>query len=667
MKEKSLLFGIAVFLWALANVSIVFAEELPQIIISEISIADNDTDDDFIELYNTGDTIVSLNNWYICRRTKNNTSPCTGSNLIKKFSSNDTILPKKFLLWANSKGKKYIDLADTKTADSLTDNNSLALLDDTDTPINSVTWGSGHTDPFSPSILYPDNPPKNKSLTRNVATPVFSLSDKPTPTNSKDETYKDPPPTIYDNLIRLNEIFPNPSEKGEANEFIELYNDSDKIVSLIDWIIRKDYSENGQYLIKAPDFPEGTDIAARGFFLIPRSISSFAMTNSNKTISLHDPNGKEINAIHYTKTKENVSLNYTSTGWRGGTPTPGAENQINNLPETNEKVPKKGYRGVPVTFNAKGKDADGDKLKYDWDFGDDHGSRKANTSHAYEKNGTYTVTLKTDDGREEMLETFTIEIRSYTYPKIRITSFAPNPTGNDTDNEWLMLGNRGKKSVNLKDFGIATGWKNLVNHPIRENFIIEPKQEAKLTREISLFTLANQKGKVELRAPDGKVLQKIKYKLEKSIAENAVYIKKKGERWNFEMSDIENVSENENETSLPASTSEQIPEENPAPASDIPAPDEPQNDQETEGEVLGASITESDAKLSRDRRKHDQQWMKLISLGTRAALPENIEFSPESESIFAEQAPKHSDISLMQETLLDLNASLNNMFNNSLE
>lgn len=607
MKIKTPIISIAVFLWATAYTSMVRAETLPRIIISEISIAGNDTDDDFIELYNMGDIIVSLNNWHICRRTKNNTSPCTGSNLIKKFSSNDAILPKKFLLWANSKGKKYIDLADIKTADSLTDNNSLALLDDTDTLIDSVTWGSGHADPFLPSILYPDNPPKNKSLIRNITTPNFSLSDKPTPTNSKDETYKDPLPTIYNNLVRLNEILPNPSEKGEANEFIELYNNSDEIISLIGWSIRKDSSTNGQYIIQANDFPQGTNIVARGFFLIPRNISGFVMANSNKTISLHDPKEKEISAVSYRATKEDVSLNYTATGWRGGTPTPGAENILNNLPETQEKVPKKGYRGTPVTFNARGKDSDGDTLKYIWNFGDGHKSYKEKTSHKYEGNGVYTITLTTTDGSDDVTETFALKIESYPHPKIRITSLIPNPTGKDTDNEWLMLENKGKKNVNLKGFGIATGWKNLVNHPIREDFMLKPQQETKLTRTHSLFTLPNQKGKVELRAPDGKVLQKIKYKLEKSIAEDITYQKKKGERWSFEKT-AEEPADTNTEIAPPPSE-EENPMEEPAPTPDINTQPEEENKEENsdfqeteklEGAVLGASTIAETPPVLRD-------------------------------------------------------------------
>ena len=659
MKTKIIFIGASVFLYVSFHIPIASAET-KKIIISEIQITGGSghTNDEFVELYNTENTDQTLTNWELRKKTKGDDS--ARGALFHKFEGNLTISAGKYFLWTNKDSNaNFIDLFDiqskNKTSPNLTDDNSLGLYDNTNVLIDAITWGSGHKGSFSPSSLYPDNPPGGKSLTRDVTTLILSLSDKPSPTNSRDETYEDPPPPIYASHIRLNEILPNPSEKGEANEFIELYNDSDETVSLTGWSIKKDRSESGKYLIKAEDFPKGTDIPAGGFFLIPRKISGFIMANSNKTISLYDPSEKEASAVSYATTKEDVSLNYTATGWRGSTPTPGTANVLNNLPETREKVPKKGYRGVAVDFDARGKDSDRDTLKYTWDFGDGHKSYKEKTSHAYEENGTYAVTLKTNDGKDDTVETFTIKIESYPHPEVRITSLMPNPAGNDTDNEWIMLENREKKTLNLKGYGIATGWKKLSNHPIREDFFIEPKSEAKLTRLFSLFTLPNQKGKLELRAPDGKVLQKVKYKLEKSIGENVVYQKKKGQKWQFEES----------------------------PEKDIPLPDtltetektnEIEPSENTDETVSSSAPSENIQKETRleippDQLSFDPNQPKpyeLLAYGTRVRLADTITLTlPVTQEITSLPGTENLSLSRVERLITHVNASLNELLNST--
>ncbi len=71
---------------------------------------------------------------------------------------------------------------------------------------------------------------------------------------------------------------------------------------------------------------------------------------------------------------------------------------INAAPVANAGGNKDVCSGQSVLFDASGSsDADGDLLKYLWDFGDDSGSDVINPSKTYEMPGTYPVTLTVED------------------------------------------------------------------------------------------------------------------------------------------------------------------------------------------------------------------------------------------------------------------------------
>lgn len=426
------------------------------IIISEIQIAGKDTDDDFVELYNTTDHSINITGWELRRKTQGDKT--TRGTLFHKFEpfqcdtqnpflKTDTLSPHGFLLWTNKGGKApFIDhfdvQSDNKMSPALTNDNSLALFDNKEVLINAVTWGSEHSKPFAPSIIYSTNPPKNTSIERTPFDVFFLSQLQPTPTQSTPlscptPTLPNPPPDLpppqdpktVPITIRVNEIFPNPEAKGDSGEFIELYNFGSAAADISGWTLR-DATKTGAYV-----FPSGTSLSASGYFVVTDQSFKISLNNTDETVSLFDKTGTLIDTVSYAKTKEDVSLNYTESGWRGGTPTPGSANILNNLPEIREKVPKKGFKNTLIDFTARGKDSDGDTIKYVWDFGDGHKSYKNKTTHRYEKNGTYTVRLTTNDGKDDVTETFTLKMSSYDPPKVRITALVPNPAGNDTDNE----------------------------------------------------------------------------------------------------------------------------------------------------------------------------------------------------------------------------------------
>lgn len=521
---------------------------------SQIQIVGDSVNDEYIELWNPSDTDVNLSGWSIRKKTKSDTT-AKGTSL-KTFSTGDTIPARGYFLWTNSKSI-FSDFSDATTATSLTDDNSVALFDKNGNQVDALTWGTGHTSPFLVSAA--NNLLKNECLLRNTASAslTWELKETCTPKNSRGETWVAPEPTpappksTEPQTIRINEVFPNPDTKGDLGEFIELFNYGNATVDLSGWIIH-DATKTGKYT-----FPNGTALASQAFLVITDQNFTFSLNNSNETLTLSDTAGTILQSVSYVKTKEGVSLNLVGDVLRGAKePTPGALNSENSEPTTRERVPKKGYRGFTIEFRARGSDNDGDHLKYTWDFGDKHKSYKEKTTHKYLETGKYTVLLTTDDGIDTVTETFEIAIQKYEPPKLRIIALVPNPEGKDTEGEWIEIENREKKAVNLKDFSVATGTKSkkLTNHPIREDLTIPAKSRLKITREDSLFTLGNQKGHVELRAPDGSSISKLKYKFEKGLADNVILKKEKGKKLTPE---------------APEASAETPPEETP---SDIPIP-----------------------------------------------------------------------------------------------
>jgi PKD repeat protein len=494
------------------------------VMLGEIQIAGDKASDEFVELYNSGEESMNLSGWSLRRKSAGDTT-ATGSSL-KTFSASDTIPAHNSFLWANS-GGTFKDHADTTTGSSLADNNSLALYNKNNVLIDSLTWGTGHALPYSPTLF--GNPDDSESFIRDLTSLVWTKTKNPTPTNAKGEifTFETSPTETGASpyKVLINEVLPNPKEKGDTGEFIELYNPGEETVSLSGWEIH-DASVTGKYV-----FPNDTHIAPLSYLVVTDQDFSLSLNNSNEVIALWDREKRLVHRVHYEKTKEGVALNFVAGILRGARkPTPGTLNSENADPVTKERVPKRGYRNFAIKFQARGKDRDGDKLKFTWDFGDGHKSYKENTSHKYLKSGSYTVTLTTDDGIDTTRETFGIKIKKYEAPKVRIISFVPNPKGNDSELEWIEIENREKREVNLKDFSIATGTKkkSIANHPIREDFIIPPNSIKRLTREGSLFTLGNIRSHIELRSPDGETIQRLKYKYAKSLAENTVLKKGKG-------------------------------------------------------------------------------------------------------------------------------------------
>lgn len=373
----------------------------------------------------------------------------------------------------------------------------------------------------------------------------YNYGGTPGETSSKKKTYS--------SKIIINEILPNPSGDDSKDEFVELYNSGSQNENLQRWFLM-DAGKHTFVFDANYCQVHGCEIGVNSYFKIfSRDYDDGNLTLNNtgtESIFLFDPNCDEVSRVSYSGAKENLSYNFDGTNWRWSRfLTPGEKNKFNQLPDSKIKEDKNIYVGVYADFEAQAKDKDKDKLKFTWDFGDGHKSYKKKTRHKYEKAGKYTVTLKIFDGSEEKIKTFKIEVKKLPKAKVKITSLSPNPSGKDSDFEWIEIENKSKSKINLKGWSVATGSKKLYNHPITEDFVIEKEESKKLTRDICKFTLNNKKNKIELRYPDGKVADKVKYKKEgRSVEEDEIYEKtQNGWQWLKSQSNTENAQNNTEE------------------------------------------------------------------------------------------------------------------------
>lgn len=457
-----------------------------------------DDGQEFIELYNPNNDLVELKNWKLEYIAKNKTS---NSETKREFIFTDEKIEKKSFLILNNK-----------------DNN----------PIFDLRNNSNEGDFVTLTLISP-NPNIQFSISYYETTEGQSYNydeenwywTKITPNEGNKEN---PLTKNYPNLI-LSEILPNPIGDEENDEFIEIYNPNDFEIDLESWIL-KDSSASGSYI-----FNENQKISARAYFTIYRKDFDFALNNSGgEEIYLISPNKRVQSKVDYESAKENVSYNFdleTNT-WRWSKfLTPNEKNIFNNLPKI-EKVSfdEKIYQDIYTNFEVKSSDLDKDELKFTWDFGDGHKSYKNKTRHKYLKIGVYNVSLKIQDGSEEIIKNFEIKVKKFPKYDLEIVKIMPNPEGLDSLNEYIVIKNNSGQKIDLENWSIATGSDKdkIYNHPIRESLTIKNKKEEIITRKYSAFSLPNKKGYIELRQPDGRVVDRVLYEKEK-IQNNESYEK----------------------------------------------------------------------------------------------------------------------------------------------
>lgn len=212
--------------------------------------------------------------------------------------------------------------------------------------------------------------------------------------------------------IVISEIMPNPIGV-DSNEWIELYNKGKKRVDISGWILRDRQSE---YVFI------DTHIHPGEYFLLLRSETNIALNNKRDELQLLDDVGtKNGLAVRYLDAPAGISLalSMNETGdkllWTT-TATPEKENVIttpNQEPFIDFEIPELVDTGDYFICDASDSmDPDEDSLSYRWYVGDDFVATGVLLSYIFSKPGKYSIGLEISDGEYSVEMVKRIEVES---------------------------------------------------------------------------------------------------------------------------------------------------------------------------------------------------------------------------------------------------------------
>jgi len=504
------------------------ADTADHLVISEIQVAGQTANDEFIELYNPTLSTVDLSSWSIQYR-----GGSAGSFSRKNFVSGSIISPHGFFLIAHNDfaGSVTPDMRHSSFAMStsggtvfLVNNQTTLSVGNESSIIDKVAYGTGTLLPELNGPAFTPSPPANQSIERRpggdqgngedtndnsqdfFATPSpnpQNTSSSPEPAisgpvcgNSTCETGEDynncpadcpnnnndsnrdqqeiyVPHQIQPGDILINEIFPEPDATKGESEWIEFYNyTADAAIDLTGWTLEDNTAK--------PITLAGIVLAPRQYYVLPKNKFSFALNNGGDTLILKD-NQAIIDQVAYGDYEDgNVDDN---------APAPGKSKSIGR------------------NNNVEPMDTNNDKN--DFSICQSVTPGRAND-----------VAL-TDSSRSTV-------INSVNVPVI-ISEFLPNPVGSDS-NEWIELYNSGFSAVDLTGWQIDDGEGGSNPYTLPSGTIITAGGYLVLPRSQTKIVLNNDFDAVRLLRTDKTIQEQINYK---DPPEGASYARDNSGNWQY--------------------------------------------------------------------------------------------------------------------------------------
>jgi PKD repeat protein len=354
--------------------------------------------------------------------------------------------------------------------------------------------------------------------------------------------------------VVINEIAWMGTKNSVADEWIELFNNTEQEIDLSDWSLRAMdgspkiilegiISPSGYFLLERTDDNSVPQIAAD-------QIYTGALSNAGENLELRDKANNLVDLINNAEgwlagdnsTKQ--TMERTKTGWQTSSDIGGTPKKQNSLGTGSSKEPqfKKTKEeqktdtstGIPISINqppvakagsdiaaltnqeilfngSQSFDPDNNDLTFFWNFGDGTTDNQKETSHIYPYPGQYIVSLAVSDG--ELLDIDIIIVNIYNQ-SIIISEFLPNPRGKDQENEWIELFNQSDQIANLTGWQLDDQKGGSRPFVFPKNSFIGPKQFLVLKRATTKIALNNNNDQVRLIYPDNYPAVEISYLIE---------------------------------------------------------------------------------------------------------------------------------------------------------
>ncbi|OGB73528.1 hypothetical protein A3K24_01585 [candidate division Kazan bacterium RIFCSPHIGHO2_01_FULL_44_14] len=280
--------------------------------INEIYPHPNTTsNDEFIELYNSGDRAINLLSWRLDDIPEGGSAPYTFENV-------------------NIGAKGFLVIYKPQSKLTLNDNgDSVYLIQPDNFVLDQVDYdnaGIGQTlSRFTSGWKWTTTPTPNGANV--LSEPVDDTQPNEPPLEPDDEPIT---PTYQSKDLELTELLPNPNS---SDEFIELFNPGTSAINLTDWQLKD--ASGKKYTIG--DFEvtvqaNGLLIQPQQYVVITQTMSKIALNNSGgETVTLLDPSGQIVDSASYPD-KAPVGASYaliTAGLWTWvPTPTPGQANLV---------------------------------------------------------------------------------------------------------------------------------------------------------------------------------------------------------------------------------------------------------------------------------------------------------------------------------------------------
>ena len=276
--------------------------------------------------------------------------------------------------------------------------------------------------------------------------------------------------------IVISEICWMGTEISSADEWIELYNNTNKDISLAQWGI---YENNKQTLIEPllnsiPKFSyyiiERTDDTTIPDILAsqtPSGWSGYGLKNSGEHIQLIDNNSNIIDDIN------------CSDKWFAGEAKPDYKTmERKNLKTSGASADNwqtsAAARGTPMAENSK--------------------------------------PLKPETATKPTIKQSKVEPLIIEYPEgVIINEILPSPEGSDAENEWIEIFNQNNFPVDISRWKITDTQGKIKSYTLPQNTIIHAKSFLLLQRPQTKITLNNSSDGLNLIQPNGTVIDAVVY------------------------------------------------------------------------------------------------------------------------------------------------------------